>query len=280
MRTISQSKDIKHHSNYAPTLWRTLLRYPVYHTLFLFHPFPDLQHLFLPQVGHSRRVLNRRVVSLQNRAEHTHLQFGIRMDRLFSVHSHRSNKILVLFLNIDKPQIHQCLFSSYTLRFRTQQTTHEQTSLTTEASLHLRRKNKGTPHYIVYRVRMVLRLERSHPSQQLIHSYAQSPHIHQLVIPPSLKHLRRPVVRRPCQSQHLPLDSPSNQLFADSKVNQNDPLLLFIVEDVLGLNIPMANLVRVNVDESLDDLKHQLFYFLRFTQSTCSVFKVRFSRSG
>ena len=112
------------------------------------------------------------------------------------------------------------------------------------------------PHFlacdIVDRVRMVLRLERRLSRNQFIERYANRPAVYFLSVATAQKHLRSFVVASASIGEHLLVPSSQLHILALPEVDQLHDPSLAIVEYVLGLDVPMANALLVDVGERIE----------------------------
>ena len=106
----------------------------------------------------------------------------------------------------------------------------------------------------VYGLGVVLRLKGRETGHQLEEGDPHCPEVHHLVVSPSRKHLRSPVVRSSSQGQHLPLPAPLLNFFAYSKIDEFNLSAQLIVKDVLRFDISMTDLISVQVFNGLKEL--------------------------
>ena len=109
---------------------------------------------------------------------------------------------------------------------------------------------------------MVGRLKRSVADHQSVNSCREGPKIHHLVIPSSFKHLRSTVVKRPSDGEHIGISTSIGQFLADSKIDDLDALIGLIIENILGLDIPMAYFLGMYEGQSFKHLINNLFELL------------------
>lgn len=111
---------------------------------------------------------------------------------------------------------------------------------------------------------MVFGLERSLASDKLVESDANCPHVNHLVVTAPMEHLRSPVIGSARDGQHLPLGPTIESLLADSEIDELDVLVVAIVKYVFRFDVAMANVVRVDIGNSPDELvDDDLDLFLR-----------------
>lgn len=112
------------------------------------------------------------------------------------------------------------------------------------------------PHFlardVVDRIRMVLRFKRRFSSDQLIQRYADSPTVYLLSVTPTQKHLRSFVVASSSVGEHLLISSSQLHIFALPEVYQLDNPSLTIIQYVLGLDVPVANALLMDVCQRIE----------------------------
>lgn len=116
--------------------------------------------------------------------------------------------------------------------------------------------------YVGDSCRVVLGLKGRVSSNQLVNGDSECPEIDSFIISSSDVHLRRKVKLRSDDGEHIPSVSPLEGLLADAEIDDLDLLLLRVIEDVLGLYIPMADILIMNIADGGDQLFDDLPKFL------------------
>jgi hypothetical protein len=127
---------------------------------------------------------------------------------------------------------------------------------------------------------VICRLKGRSPHHQLVDSCAERPKIHSFVIPSALKHLGCPVKQRPRDCEHVDLSAPVQHFATNPKIDYLHHFLLLVVENVLRLDVPVANALRMDIGQRLQNLIHDLFQLLHKQALTCSVCTPAWRRSG
>lgn len=107
---------------------------------------------------------------------------------------------------------------------------------------------------VVDRIRVVLRLKRRFSSYQLIQRYSDSPAVDLLRVAATQEHLRSLVVAGAGIGVHLLVSAPQLHILALPEVYQLHDSELTIVQDVLGLDVPVADALLVDVGQRVEDL--------------------------
>ena len=89
---------------------------------------------------------------------------------------------------------------------------------------------------------MVLRLERSIPTDYSENGDSQCPKVNSFIVSSPDKDLRSDVVVRPNNGEHVPPGSPQESFLGNAKVDYLYFVLPLVVEDVIRLDIPVANI--------------------------------------
>lgn len=87
---------------------------------------------------------------------------------IFSIYRHRPDKVFILPINIDEPEIVQGLLRSHPLDLRTQQSRYKDAGLATIPCFYFGWKNELSFDDIENGIRMILTFERSDPSHKFI----------------------------------------------------------------------------------------------------------------
>lgn len=101
---------------------------------------------------------------------------------------------------------------------------------------------------------MILRLKRRISSNQLVNGDPQCPEIYPFIVSSSDVHLRCQVKLRADDRKHIPPVTPLEGLLADAEIDDLDLLLLRVIEYVLRLYIPMADILIMNIADGRDQL--------------------------
>lgn len=189
-------------------------------------------------------------------------------------------ELLLFFMEVHEPHVALCLLRGQPLCSLFQQSHHQISARPAEPRLRLRGEGELPLHDVGYGLAVVLRLEGRHSRHQFEHRYAQSPKIDPLIVSPALEHLGGAIIGRPGEGQHLLLSTTIHQLLTDAEIDQFDTAVSPVIEDVLGLDIPMADLLLMDEGQGLEQLVHQLLQKLNKGKGTCSLGGGRCSRSG
>lgn len=167
-------------------------------------------------------------------------------------------ELLLFFMEVHKPHVPLCLLRGQPLCTLFQQSYHQVSAGFAEPCLRLSGEGKFPLHDVGYGLTVVFRLKGGHSRHQFEHRHTQSPKIDPFIVSPALKHLGSAIIGRPREGQHLLFSTAVHQLLAYPEIDQLDTVVALVIEDVLGLDIPMADLMVVDKDQSLEQLVHQL----------------------
>ena len=101
---------------------------------------------------------------------------------------------------------------------------------------------------------MVVRLKWSDSSQHFEKRYSCSPHVNPLVIPTPVEYFWSAIKQSPCYSQQFSLFPSADHTLANSKINQLDFTSLSGADDVFRFDIPMTDIVSVDVIQNFEKL--------------------------
>jgi len=99
------------------------------------------------------------------------------------------------------------------------------------------------------RLGVVLGFEGGLPSDQLEDGHSQRPEVDALIIAPAEVDLRGEVAVAADDGEHLPLFAHLEGLLGNAEVDDLDGLSLLVVEDVLRLDVAVADVVAVEVGD-------------------------------
>ena len=117
---------------------------------------------------------------------------------------------------------------------------------------------------------MVLRLERSGTGEHFEDGYSQCPEINPFVVASPDIDFWGLVEMRTNYSKHVPPAAPLEGLLADAEIDDLDPLGLPTVENILGLDVPVANIAVMQILDGFDQfLGHQLDLLLASHADFC-----------
>jgi len=108
-------------------------------------------------------------------------------------------------------------------------------------------------------VGVVLGLKGSAAGDQFEDSDSQGPNVHSLVVPSAKVDLGGEVEVGADDSQHVSAHSPRESLLRDAEVHDFEFACLLVVENVLGFDVPVADVVPVQVLQPRDQLPHHCF---------------------
>lgn len=205
---------------------------------------------------------------------HVFGSFGLAID------GHRPNKVVVLTIDINKPKIVQGFLCCQSFLPSPQETRHKNSSLATKPGFYFWGERESSFHDVGDGVRVVLAFEGSDPCHEFVDGDAESPHVYLFVVASPLEHFWGSVVGSASKSEHISFDSPFDEFFADAKINQFDALLVEVVEDVFRFDVPVADLVGVQVGQGFYYLIDDFFEFLSRGNLTASVLMGTVNRSG
>ena len=109
------------------------------------------------------------------------------------------------------------------------------------------RKSKLSFGYIFNSFHVVLRLKRSETSHQLENGDSKCPEINHFIISTSLEHFWSSVVRSSCQRQHLPFPSSFLYFLTDSKINEFNMSIFFIIKNIIRFDISVTDFIHVDI---------------------------------
>lgn len=101
-------------------------------------------------------------------------------------------------------------------------------------------------------VAMIMRLKRSCFFNESVYEYTKSPEVNPLIITSSSEHLRSTIIGCSSHGEHFFSSSTFKTFTTASKVNQNCPLIFFIVQYIFGLYVSVANVFFMNVLQSFN----------------------------
>ena len=96
-------------------------------------------------------------------------------------------------------------------------------------------------------VAMILWFERGYFLHQFVNKHTQGPQVNSFIIASSSKHLRGPVIRRACESEHIFAGSSLVEFTATAEIDKYRAPALFIVQNIFWLYVSMADVPFVNV---------------------------------
>jgi hypothetical protein len=172
-------------------------------------------------------------------------------------------------MELDEPHVLDGLLGSQPLLSLLQQPPYQIPAGFAKFLFRVPGEGELSPHDVRNGLTVVLRLKWGHSGHQFKHSHSQCPQVDPFIIPSSLEHLRSTVIGRPSQSQHLLLPPTVDQLLTDAKVYHLDTRILMIEQNVLRFDIPMADLMRMDEAERLQQLVDQFLQQLSIGQGTC-----------
>ena len=84
-------------------------------------------------------------------------------------------------------------------------------------------------------------------SDKFIESDTGCPHINPLIIASTRKHFRSPIIGCTGDGQELSFVAPIRSFLADAKIDKFYFSFLSIIENIFWLDVPMAEIVRMDV---------------------------------
>lgn len=127
---------------------------------------------------------------------------------------------------------------------------------------------------------MILGEEGCLPCHHLVECHANRPHIHELVVPSTQQHFRRQILRSPNDCQHVSSRSPLKGLLGDPKINNFDSFSLHVEEDVVRLDVAMADVAFVDVRDDFEEFRENKLEVLDRGRSTGSGASANWVRLG
>lgn len=91
--------------------------------------------------------------------------------------------------------------------------------------------------------------------EELVEGDATGPQIHFLVVAPAEEHLGCPIVEGARDGEHFLLGAPLHYLLADAEIDEFYFAVGPVVQDVFGLDVPVAHILRVDVLQGADQLE-------------------------
>ena len=109
---------------------------------------------------------------------------------------------------------------------------------------------------------MEFRFKGSFSSDQFIQSNSNRPHVYSLVISSAVEHFRGTIVRSSSDGEHFSFVASFNEFLANPEVNEFDFFFLAVIKNILWFYVPVANVMRMDVGHSGDQLVHYYFEVL------------------
>lgn len=102
-----------------------------------------------------------------------------------------------------------------------------------------------TFEYVSNGISMILRLEGGRACNKFEHCNTQRPEINSLIISPSEIDFRRKKEVSANNGQHISPDPPQKGLLGYAKINNFDPAILLVIQNILRFDISMTDIMRV-----------------------------------
>lgn len=161
-----------------------------------------------------------------------------------------------------KPVVLQTLTNLNSFLWRPRQhSRNEGFSLRTVFLKLLFRKSQRSRPNILNSLTVIFRLERCRPTNEFVEKNACRPNVYSLPVP-SRKHLRSPIIQSTCYCPHLEPNSFSYEPPRYSKINHFYFMSSWVDKDIFRFDIPMNDIVSVQVTNSIYELPHDVFYVL------------------
>jgi hypothetical protein len=108
-------------------------------------------------------------------------------------------------------------------------------------------KGKLTFDNVIDSITVIFALERSDFFNEFVDQHSKRPEINPLIVASSGEHLRGTIIGGSSHGEHFFAGAAFKTFAATSKVDQNGLPFLFIIQNVLRLDVPMANVSLVDV---------------------------------